>query len=805
MENNTNNPNQNENQDINKVLKETYTAESFGGETGLLAVREDASRHIQRTDKDGIFNMFTEILDNSLDESVELMARLKAINPNIVLDPLEIKISINQKEGICIIEDQGRGLTIEMNEKHQLPTCCAVYERDNTGSKGRKSGATNKGYTSKTMGVHGAGAFVVTACSEYITVQTRVYNEQRKCVEIYEWGCREGVPIEEESRVHRRLKYIGDDHTIIGNGRNNTGVRTEFKPDLKIMSLYNPRTQQIDNDYYTALQIKKRIVDTLYTIEDPVIVTLSIDGVVDVYDSRNLSYTYNKVEGEHYLRMILSPDDEMRNKMAIERVSDFYLDLIIMPLEDYNEANKYEAFVNRIKVIQSSHLNTIRYQMSNEFGRKCNEDDELRGFYRSDQMKGIKIIPLLYVDQAEWGGQVKSDYNDARVADYMGKLISKMKAFGPDGYFKNLIDYCFACSKPWLLAERNKSEEMARFRQEQDKKERAIKEDRKLKEKLNEDLRYLNKKGMFLFTNDVQMSDVVIVEGKSAGNMFGPIMSKMPNLAVFTGMQGKIDNANKLDPYNHKSHITLEEKEKANIDVTIPDRLDVIFSSPFARFLFMTDNDADGAHMTALLRFYVWKRHRHIIEEGRVYDIKPQYCDYFASEDNLTYEYKGVTKTLAKSGYIKTIDEYEIIRKMYSDKIKFKLFKGVGSVASSDIYRILNNAENWSQVPPLTPEEEYQIDKMFTDSSLFKKVFTEVNYMDDSAIRKDRVKKTVYKDTSILPQDIVNAALISDYPIFTSVSRKCLEDYEQMGSAVIEVDALKRQLEEVKQEWGTLY
>lgn len=792
------------NTDISKYLKETYTKDSFGGETGLLAVREDASRHIQKTDKEGIYNMFTEIVDNAFDETVETMGRMKLINPNIILEPLEIKIKINQLEGTCEIEDQGRGIPIEMNDKYGLPTVCCIYEKDNTGGKGNKSGVTNKGYLSKTMGVHGAGAFVVTACSEYLTARTRVFNEERNCVEIYEIEYREGVPVEGEDRIGGRLKYLGDDTSIIANGRRNTGTTTSFKPDLKIMSLYNPRTQLTEKDYYLEPQLKKRIEDTLYTMEDPLIVTLDIDGVVKVYDSRLLSYTYNKVEGQDYLRVQLEPDAEMAEKMAGERVSNFYIDLILMPTVDPYDLNKYEGFVNRIKVSKSPHVDTLKYSINAEISRRCQQDPELKGYFRSDQLRGLKVIPLLYVEQAEWTGQVKTDYSDSRVASYVGQLVAKSGVLPVGGHFDNLINYSFGCSRPWLIADKSKSEEMAKVRDAQLRREKSIKEEKKLKEKLSEDLRFLNKAGEFIFTSDVTNSWVAIVEGRSAGNILRPVLSKMPNLAVFTGMWGKIDNANKIEAFGTRPYKTLADKKRDNGIVTTSDKLDVLYSSPFERFLIATDNDSDGDHMRALQRFYIWKRHPRIIMEGRVFDIVPPYCDYTCNS-GLTYSYKGEVKSLGTSGTIRGRDEYETVVRCFPGQVKIKLFKGLGSLASSEMYRTLNEPKNWSQVLPLTSEEEYQIDKMFTDSSLFKKIFTEVNYMEEMAIRKEKIKSTIYKDTTLSPEVLVNQYLAADYPVFTSVSRRSIEDYEEKGSDVIEIDLLKTQLESVKENYGILY
>lgn len=792
------------NKDINKILKETYTKESFGGSSGLLAVREDPSRHIQRTDKEGIYFMFTEILDNSIDESVEVANLLHELDPTRELDPIEIHVSLDQNTGVCTVMDHGRGITIEKHEKYDfMPTVVALFERDNTGSKGVKAGVTKKGYGSSTMGVHGAGAFVVTACSEFMVIQTRIYNEEKGCVDIYEIEYHRGIPVEGEDRVDGRLKYIGEDRTIRGNNRANTGLSVLFKPDLDIMSLYNPHTQKVEEDYYLINQIKKRIIDTLYTISTPLVIYLEIDGHTEVYDSRELSYSYHKELDKDYLFSKITPDPELKELMDRERISDFSLELMMMPLEDTTKKVDYVGFVNRIRVGSSPHIEQLRYLINAQIKVLCERDHDLKGFFRMEGVRGLRIIPLLYVEHAQWGGQVKTDYSDHRVAQKMADAIARSGQLRHGGYFHPMIQFCFEQSKPWMLAEKTKEENMRKALEAKKKKEVAETMNKKRREKLGEDLRYLNKEGTYTFSLDAKYSDVIIVEGRSAGGALDQIMELMPNIALFTGLFGKSDNANKVDR-SYAVNMTLREIEASGRKVSPLDKLDVILSTPFRRFLSLVDNDADGAHMTALRRFYIWKFHRHVIEDGRLYEITPHYCDYTAPS-GLKYMYRGEEKELGSNGVIRTSDEYEVVRKTFPGIVKFKLFKGVGSVAVTDLYHIIKDTKNWVQVPPLTPEEEYQLNSMFTNSSQFKKVFTEVNYMEECSIRKERVKSTIYKDTTISPEELYNPNLLSSYPVFTSVSRKSLEDYEELGSSDLEMEYLKRQLERIKEDWGRIY
>lgn len=748
--------------------------------------------------------MFTEIFDNSIDESVEVAELMREMDPTKEWEPVTIKVVLNQKEGTCFIEDHGRGITTEPHEKYDgLSTVVAAYERDNAGSKGKKAGVTKKGYKFGTMGVHGAGGFVVNACSEFMVIRTRRYNEETSCVDVYELEYRKGVPVEGEDRLYGRLKYIGQDHTIVDNGRGNTGVSVYFKPDLEIMSLYNPITQKMDEDYFLISRIKKRIIDTLYTIPSPLVVTLEVDGEVDTFDSRELSYSYNKEIGKDYLVAKLEPDAELEKSMKDERVSNFSLELMMMPLEDSEKKIEYVGFVNRIKTSTSPHIDQLKYLFHNEIKALCSKDNDLRGFFRAEGIRGVRVLAILYVENAQWGGQVKTDYSDHRVAQKMSDVIIRSGELKSDGYFNSMIEYCFEHSKPWLLAEKAKEEDMRRALDAKKQKANLEKMNKKRRAKLGDDLRFLNKEGSYIFNMEAKHSDLIIVEGRSAGGNLDPLMDMVPNIALFTGLWGKIDNANKVDRSNANT-MSLEEIEASGRKVSPLDKLDVLFATEFRRFVILVDNDADGNHIKTLHRFYIWKNHRDIIMNGRLFEVTPQFCDYTAPS-GLKYMYRGEEKELGSSGSIRTSNEYEVVRRAFPGIVKFRLFKGVGSIAASDLYQLLKEPSNWSQVPPLTPEEEYQLHSMFTNSSQFKKLFTEVNYMEECTVRKERVRSTIYKDTTITPEEIYNPRNLSTTPIYTSVTRKSIEDYEELGSSDIEIDYLKRQLEQVKEEWGSIY
>ena len=679
----------NKNKNIDALLRESYTEDSFGGQEGLLAVREDASRHIQRVDKEGIYNMVIEILDNSIDESLEVLTRAKQITD--VLDPVFINVFLDQKTGVCQISDEGRGLTMNKSKDHpELSVLNALLEKDNTGGKGTKAGITNQGYTNKTMGVHGAGAFVVTACSEYLKATNRVYNIETGKVDIWQVGYHKAIPIEHEDYLYGRAALLGSDEREIGNGRKATGLTIEFKPDLDVMTLYNPVTNQIDEDFYFVDRIKKRIKDTLSITEDPLVVNLQVEGKeLEVFDTRELSLTHDKVEGEDYMKIPLDPEDypKLLERMEGKRITEFTVELLVMKQDDPHVRNKYEGYVNRIKVGTSPHVSALRTLMGRYMRFYTAQDKDLQGYFKETELRGLRVIPILYVDKAQWGGQVKQDYTDYQVSSYMSELIEISDVMNMNGPLHPLLKYSMDISKPYLLAEKNKDEQMRELRDREREEERYEQSITRSMQEISESLRWLNKKGEFNFNSDINQSDLVILEGKSAGGKLDKLMNKFPNLASFNGLMGKIENIkySKTEKYD----ISLPEMERRGIEIAPLTKLRALFQAPFRSIVLMADNDADGSHIKALLRYFIWVEFPEIIESGRLFEVSPDFCTYQSKNPDLTYEFEGNTRRVGTSGNLRTQQEYDALRRTHPYDVTFTLFKGVGSVTDSIISTVL--------------------------------------------------------------------------------------------------------------------
>lgn len=769
--------------DVDKYLSQTYTERSFGGAVGLLAVREDPARHIGRTDKIGIYNMFTEIIDNSIDELIEVQILLGEKNNE--LTPKYITVDIDNETGECVISDQGRGIPLAPAKNHpDLPTFCAVFERDNMGSKGNKSGIEEKGYSSNTIGTHGAGAYVVTACSKYMHVFTTRFSEETDRLETYYIEYNEGVPVENEDWIMNRVYKYPDPI------QDYSGTIVRFKPDTNIMRLYNPDTQQMESTFFDIPMVEKRIQDTIETLgqELPIIVQLTVDGEHKRdFDSRELSITKNLVEGVDYVTGYVEPDENLKKEMDKVGVSDFSLEIIIKKLPNPDSHYKSGGYVNRIKVDYSTHINELNNQIMINLRNRANTDSDLRGFFERNNVRGIEIVSLLSVEFANWDAQVKNKYTDYQLSSFMSRALHSQKLFQEE-QINSMLNYAFSNSKPFLLVSKDAKEKEKEIARKREEELLRLHMQRKAKDLVRGSISWLNLEDRSLYySGDIDNTTLIILEGSSANTSLMEIRKRLSQFAVFDRLTGKTDNLR----YSKTEFpdIPLNEMQEQGMSIKPIHKIDALFKANWKRIGIMLDPDSDGLHMRALLRYFTHVRHPELIDSGRLYEVSPDFCGFTSTHD-VVYEFRGEEVNLGKSGTIRTELEYDIVRTLYPGTVHFQLYKGVGSMSARDLENVLLREDlYWDQVPPLSRKERYMLEEFFTTSSRLKVSYTMSRYGQDLH-QKDKIKSIVYKDTMPNPVSVLDDYKVSDVPDFNRITRVTVEDYLERGSALSEEEQL---------------
>ena len=322
---------------------------------GLDAVRKRPGMYIGSTDKRGLHHLIWEIVDNSIDESINGYGDY-------------IKITLN-KYGSVTIEDHGRGVPVGKHESGKS-TPEVIYTVLHAGGKFEESGYKVSG------GLHGVGASVVNALSKWMDVT------------IYRDGTIHNIKFENGGHVSQPLKKVGT--------TNRTGTTVTFLPDPEIFKSCN----------FSYTTITERMQESAFLISN-----LTIE-VADEEDNRDVKYHYENGlinfveyinEGKNVLHKVINFNGI---KQGIE------VDIALQYQEGYNE--NILSFVNNVKTSDGgSHETGFKSGITKAFNDYAKENNFLKGkdasFDGSDVREGLSAVINLKIPEKllQFEGQTK--------------------------------------------------------------------------------------------------------------------------------------------------------------------------------------------------------------------------------------------------------------------------------------------------------------------------------------------------------------------------------------------------------------
>ncbi len=322
---------------------------------GLDAVRKRPGMYIGSTDKRGLHHLIWEIVDNSIDESINGFGDY-------------IKITIN-KDGSITVEDHGRGIPVGKHESG-MSTPEVIYTILHAGGKFEEGGYKVSG------GLHGVGASVVNALSKWMKVTIH------KDGGVYEISFKDG------GHVDKPLKKIGT--------TNRTGTTVSFLPDPDIFKSTN----------FSFTTITERMQESAFLISN-----LTIE-VIDEEDERDVKYHYENGlisfveyinEGKNVLHKVVNFNGI---KQSIE------VDIALQYQEGYNE--NILSFVNNVKTSDGgSHETGFKSGITKAFNDYAKENGFLKGkdasFDGSDVREGLSAVINLKIPEKllQFEGQTK--------------------------------------------------------------------------------------------------------------------------------------------------------------------------------------------------------------------------------------------------------------------------------------------------------------------------------------------------------------------------------------------------------------
>ncbi len=532
-------------------MKPEYNENQIQILEGLEAVRKRPGMYIGSTSSRGLHHLVYEIVDNAVDEALAGHCS-------------EIEVCINKKNSI-IVKDNGRGIPIGIHPQKGIPAVEVVFTILHAGGKFGGGGYKVSG------GLHGVGASVVNALSEWLTV--KIYNDGK----IYEQKYSRGD-------VLTKLNVIGE------CDKNITGTEIEFKPDYKIFD-------EIEYSYDT---LKQRLQETAFLTKG-IKITLK-----DLREENVREKTFHYEGGiKEFVGHI------NKNKMPIyEEVfycegtkDNIFVEIAFQHNDGYLE-NNY-SYVNNINTIDGgTHVAGFRSAITktvNDYGKKFNLLKDTEKITGDDIREGLTSVISIKIEEPQFEGQTKSKLGSKEAKNVVDNVLSEHLTYFLEEnptIGKVIIEKALVASRARDAAK--KARELVR--------RKSALEVGRLPGKLTD-----------CSEKDPSKCELYIVEGNSAGG--SAVNARTPKTQAILPLRGKILNVEK----SRLDKILGNEEIRSMITAFgtgIHDDFD-IEKLRYHKIVLMTDADVDGAHITTLLLTFIFRFMTPLIEHGYVYLAKP--------------------------------------------------------------------------------------------------------------------------------------------------------------------------------------
>ena len=520
---------------------------------GLEAVRKRPGMYIGSTSSRGLHHLVYEIVDNAVDEA--LAGFCDTIN-----------VTINEDNSITVT-DNGRGVPVDINHKTGKPAIEVVYTVLHAGGKFGGGGYKVSG------GLHGVGASVVNALSEWMEVRVKRNGH------IYEQNYKRG-------HVCNPLKIVGDCDI------NETGTLVKFLPDKEIFQ----ETQVYEFDI-----LKHRLREMAFLTKG-IRITLE-DNRPGIEQTMVFHYEGGIKEFVQYLNK--SKDTLYDNIIYCEGEKDkVQVEVAFQHNDGYNEV--IDSFVNNIKTPEGgTHLAGFRNALTkifNEYARANkilkDSDQSLSG---DDIREGLTAIVSVKIEDPQFEGQTKQKLGNTIARSVVDSIVSEQLRY----FLEQNPAVAKAICEKSLLAQR--ARDAARKARDLTRRKTAL-ENSSLPGKLAD-----------CSDKNPENCEIYIVEGDSAGGSAKTARSRATQAIL--PLRGKILNVEKA----RLDRILGNEEIKAMITAFgtgIHDDFD-IKKLRYHKIIIMTDADVDGAHIATLLLTFFYRFMPDLIRQGHVYLAQP--------------------------------------------------------------------------------------------------------------------------------------------------------------------------------------
>ena len=534
---------------------ETKVTQEYGGSQiqvleGLEAVRKRPGMYIGSTSASGLHHLVYEIVDNSIDEALAGYCK-------------HITVTINPGNTITVTDD-GRGIPVDIQPQTGKPALEVVFTVLHAGGKFGGGGYKVSG------GLHGVGASVVNALSEWLRV--RVFKNGL----IHEMKFARGA-------ITQEMKIVGKTEK--------TGTEVTFKPDPEMFDTlvydYNVLHERMREEAFLNAGLSITITDDRDD-EKQVSETMCYEGGIRefaVFCNRNKTALHNDII---YMQ---------GNK------GDASAEIAIQYNDGYNEFML--SFANDVRTpeggMHETGFKTALTRVLNAYGQKngiIKGDDKVSG---EDCREGITAIISVKLTDAQFEGQTKAKLGNAYIRTLVDQIVNDQLAT----YFEEHPQTAKLILEKAMMA--NRAREAARKARDNARRKTGL-ESGGMPEKLKD----CNEK-------DPALCELYIVEGDSAaGSAIGGRDSRFQAILAMWGKMLNVEKARQDKVYGNDKLNPLILALGGGIGEDFD-----IEKLRYHKIIIMSDADVDGAHIRTLLLTFFFRYMRPLIEHGFVYSAVP--------------------------------------------------------------------------------------------------------------------------------------------------------------------------------------
>ncbi|MBP9996932.1 MAG: DNA topoisomerase (ATP-hydrolyzing) subunit B [Lachnospiraceae bacterium] len=620
---------------MSNTKTEEYGADQIQILEGLEAVRKRPGMYIGSTSSRGLHHLVYEIVDNSVDEALAGFCS-------------EIDVTINEDNSITVI-DNGRGIPTDINHKTGKPAVEVVFTILHAGGKFGGGGYKVSG------GLHGVGASVVNALSNWLEVQ--IYRDGHIYKQRYERG-----------KVMNDLQIIGDCPI------EKTGTRVDFMPDDTIF----------EDTVYDYDILKTRLRETAFLTKGLKINLHDAREIDENGNMRSKTFHYEGGIKEFVVYLNKSKTPLYTDVLYFEGTkNNVYVEVAFQHNDSYTE--NIASFVNNITTPEGgTHLVGFRNAITktfNDYARNNkilkDNDQNLSG---EDIREGLTAIISIKVEEPQFEGQTKQKLGNSEARGAVESIVAEQLTY----YLEQNPSVAKLICEKSILAQR--ARDAARKARDLTRRKSAL------------DGLALPGKLADCSDKNPEKCEIFIVEGDSAGGSAKTARSRATQAIL--PLRGKILNVEKARLDKILANAEIRSMITA-FGTGISDDFD-IEKLRYHKIIIMTDADVDGAHIATLMLTFLYRFMPELIKNGYVYLAQPP---LYKLEKNKKVWYAYSDEELA-----------QIIEQVGRDQNnKIQRYKGLGEMDAEQLWETTMDPERRILLQVNMDEEsESELDLTFT-------------------------------------------------------------------------------------------